>query len=170
MLYSPTLAYADRGNSRAVACLTQQITNIPPMQFPALHCHFENSIFLYDQALMIAEQAKLKILQQLALKPDSSQRELAQAVGISLGSVNFCLQALMEKGCIKMHNFRNKKKKLTYAYLLTPTGIKEKMLLTAHFLERKMQEYEALRSEIEALRLEVEMEASSSGAGSGARI
>jgi EPS-associated MarR family transcriptional regulator len=119
---------------------------------------------------MIAEQAKLKILQQLALKPDSSQRELAQAVGISLGSVNYCLKALVEKGCIKMHNFQNQKNKLTYAYLLTPTGIKEKMLLTAHFLERKMQEYEALRTEIEALRLEVETEATSSGSGAGAGL
>lgn len=105
---------------------------------------------------MLAEQAKLKILQQLAIKPDSSQRELAQALGISLGSVNYCLQALVEKGCIKMHNFQNKKHKLTYAYLLTPAGIKEKVLLTKHFLERKLREYDALRTEIEALQLELE--------------
>jgi len=112
---------------------------------------------------MPVEQAKLQILKQLMQKPDSSQRELAQALGISLGSVNFCLKALIEKGCIKMHNFQNKKNKLVYAYLLTPKGIKEKITLTAHFLERKMREYEALQAEIEALRLEVEAEAAKGG-------
>jgi EPS-associated MarR family transcriptional regulator len=121
---------------------------------------------------MLAEQAKLKILQQLAIKPDSSQRELAQALGISLGSVNYCLQALVEKGCIKMHNFHNKKNKnkLIYAYLLTPAGIKEKMLLTKHFLERKMCEYDALRTEIEALRTEVEAEAAGRDGIAGAGV
>ena len=119
---------------------------------------------------MIAEQAKLKILQQLVIKPDISQRELAKALGISLGSVNYCLQALVEKGCIKMHNFQNKKNKLTYAYLLTPAGIKEKMLLTKHFLERKMSEYDALCAEIEALRLEVEADASTVGGMAGAGV
>lgn len=111
---------------------------------------------------MPADQAKLKILQQLMLKPDSTQRELAQALGISLGSVNYCLQALAEKGCIKMHNFMNKKNKLVYAYLLTPSGIREKMQLTKYFLERKLAEYEALRTEIEALRVEVEADVADS--------
>ena len=117
---------------------------------------------------MPVEQAKLQILKQLLEKPNSSQRELAQALGISLGSVNFCLKALIEKGCIKMHNFQNKKNKLVYAYLLTPKGIKEKISLTAHFLERKMREYEALQAEIEALRLEVEADAAKSGDVQGA--
>jgi len=119
---------------------------------------------------MSAEQAKLKILQQLVIKPDSSQRELAQALGISLGSVNYCLQALVEKGCIKMHNFQNKKNKLMYAYLLTPAGIREKMLLTKHFLERKMHEYEALRTEIESLRTEIEAEVASHDGVAGAGV
>jgi len=105
---------------------------------------------------MPVEQAKLQILKQLAIKPDSSQRELAQALGISLGSVNFCLKALVEKGCIKIQNFSNSGNKLTYVYLLTRKGLKEKMQLTAHFLERKIQEYEALRAEIETLRQDVE--------------
>lgn len=116
---------------------------------------------------MPVEQAKLKILQQLSIKPDSSQRELAQALGISLGSVNYCLKALVEKGCIKMHNFQQQKNKAVYAYLLTPKGIKEKMLLTAHFLQRKMQEYEALRAEIEALRADMEIDAARHGDGAG---
>lgn len=119
---------------------------------------------------MPIEQAKLQILQQLASKPDSSQRELAQALGISLGSVNYCLQALIEKGCIKMHNFHNKKNKLTYAYLLTPKGLKEKMQLTQHFLARKLHEYEALRAEIEALRRDVEAEAASADGMAGAGV
>lgn len=105
---------------------------------------------------MVVEQAKLQILKQLAIKPESSQRELAQTLGISLGSVNFCLKALVEKGCIKIQNFNNSSNKLSYAYLLTPKGLKEKMQLTAHFLERKLHEYEALRAEIEALRQDVE--------------
>ena len=105
---------------------------------------------------MPAEQAQLQILKQLTIKPDSSQRELAQTLGISLGSVNYCLKALIEKGCIKMHNFKQQPNKAVYAYLLTPQGLKEKMSLTAHFLERKLHEYEALRAEIEALRRDVE--------------
>lgn len=116
---------------------------------------------------MLAEQAKLKILQQLVIRPASSQRELSQALGISLGSVNYCLQALVQKGCIKMHNFQNKKNKLVYAYLLTPAGIKEKMVLTKHFLERKMCEYDALRAEIEALRFELEANAVNIDAAAG---
>ncbi len=104
---------------------------------------------------MSIEQSQLKILQRMTIKPDSSQRELAQALGISLGSVNYSLQALIEKGCIKMHNFQQQQNKAVYAYLLTPKGIKEKMQLTAHFLERKMREYDALRMEIEVLRAEM---------------
>ena len=116
---------------------------------------------------MPVEQAKLQILKQLTLKPDSSQRELAKTLGISLGSVNYCLKALIEKGCIKMHNFQQQQNKAVYAYLLTPQGLKEKMQLTAHFLERKMHEYEALRAEIETLRQEVDAEAAHNGGGAG---
>jgi len=119
---------------------------------------------------MPVEQAKLQILKQLAIKPDSSQRELAQALGVSLGSVNFCLKALVEKGCIKIQNFSNSGNKLIYVYLLTPKGLKEKMQLTAYFLERKMQEYEALRAEIETLQQEVEAEASSNTGATGAVV
>lgn len=116
---------------------------------------------------MSIEQSQLKILQRLAIKPDSSQRELAQALGISLGSVNYSLQALIEKGCIKLHNFQQQKNKAVYAYLLTPKGIKEKMQLTAHFLERKMREYEALRMEIDALRAEMDADTVRHGVGIG---
>lgn len=81
-----------------------------------------------------------------------TQRELARALGISLGGLNYCLQALLEKGWVKIHNFQNNKRKWAYAYLLTPKGIAEKAALTGRFLKRKMLEYEALKAEIESIR------------------
>jgi EPS-associated MarR family transcriptional regulator len=75
---------------------------------------------------------------------------------VSLGKTNFCLQALMEKGWIKVQNFKNNKNKLAYTYLLTPSGIEEKAKLTVQYLRIKMQEYELLRREIHELSKEVE--------------
>ena len=96
----------------------------------------------------------LQVLRLLQANPHMSQRELAQALGVSLGKTNFCVQALLAKGWLKMQSFSGNQRKLAYAYLLTPTGISEKALLTARFLTRKMQEYEALRLEIDALQQE----------------
>ena len=84
-----------------------------------------------------------------------SQRSLAREFNISLGSINFCFRALMEKGWVKMHNFSQSKHKLGYVYLLTPSGIAEKSRLTASFLKRKVAEYEALREEIDRLKSEL---------------
>jgi len=84
-----------------------------------------------------------------------TQRELARAMGISLGGANYCLQALIEKGWLKMQNFSKSADKMSYAYLLTPVGMVEKAALTARFLQRKMQEYEDLKLEIEALKRDV---------------
>ena len=84
-----------------------------------------------------------------------SQRGLARELGMSLGKVNYCLNALVDKGLVKVSNFRNNDNKLSYAYLLTPRGIKSKAVVTAHFLQRKMAEYEALKKEIAALKREV---------------
>ena len=95
----------------------------------------------------------LKVLQE---NPGVSQRSLAREVGINVSSINFCLKALVEKGWIKMGNFSKNPDKLNYAYLLTPTGVAEKALLTRRFLQHKMVEYEKLREEIEALQLEAE--------------
>lgn len=95
-------------------------------------------------------------MRRLHQTPEISQRILARELGISLGSINFCLQALVEKGWIKMQNFSQSKNKLHYAYLLTPAGVAEKSKLTAEFLKRKVAEYETLQAEIEALRAEVE--------------
>lgn len=95
----------------------------------------------------------LKLLQE---KPGITQRALAKEVGMSLSGINYCISALVEKGWIKMGNFSRNPDKLSYAYLLTPTGATEKAALTKRFLQRKMAEYEKLREEIEALQLEAE--------------
>ena len=95
----------------------------------------------------------MRILQE---NPDLTQRELAEKLSISVGGLNYCLKALMEKGLVKMKNFANSKNKFGYVYVLTPTGMAEKAAITHRFLQRKMDEYEALKAEIEALRLEVE--------------
>jgi EPS-associated MarR family transcriptional regulator len=95
----------------------------------------------------------LKVLQE---NPGVTQRTLAKEVGINVSTINFCLKALVEKGWIKMGNFSKNPDKLSYAYLLTPTGVAEKAALTKRFLQRKMTEYEKLRGEIEALQLEAE--------------
>lgn len=96
------------------------------------------------------------LLKTLEDNPSLSQRDLAKRLGISLGKVNFCLNALVEKGCLKVNNFRNSENKLAYAYVLTPSGIEERARMTVHFLRRKVQEYEQLRSEIEELKREAE--------------
>lgn len=95
------------------------------------------------------------MLRRLNETPDVSQRALAQELGISLGSINFCFQALVDKGWVKMQNFSQSRHKMGYVYLLTPAGIAEKSVLTTWFLKRKLGEYEALREEIEQLKAEM---------------
>jgi EPS-associated MarR family transcriptional regulator len=90
--------------------------------------------------------------------PDLSQRELALRLGVSVGGLNYCLKALIEKGWVKVNNFRQSKQKFGYAYILTPQGLIEKARLTGSFLSRKMQEFDALRAEIETFRIEVDHE------------
>ena len=93
----------------------------------------------------------MRILQE---NPDLTQRELAEKPVISVGGLNYCLKALMDKGMVKMKNFANSKNKFGYAYVLTPMGMAEKAAITHRFLQRKMAEYEALHAEIEALKRE----------------
>ena len=93
----------------------------------------------------------LRLLQD---NPGMTQRTIAKEVGINVSSINFCLKALVEKGWIKMGNFSKNPDKLSYAYLLTPTGVAEKAALTSRFLKRKTREYELLKAELEALRRE----------------
>jgi EPS-associated MarR family transcriptional regulator len=103
----------------------------------------------------IDEDAHFRIMRLLETHPEMSQREMARALGISLGGVNYCLGALVEKGLVKIENFRAAEHKLRYAYVLTPQGFAEKARLTRGFLRRKMREYEALRAEIESIEAEL---------------
>ena len=96
-----------------------------------------------------------RVLHSLDEEPELTQRELAQKLGISLGSVNYCLKALIEIGHIKAGNFSKNPNKSVYLYLLTPKGITEKASLTADFLNRKMVEYHALKKEIDAIKSKV---------------
>lgn len=105
---------------------------------------------------MFDDNTSYGLLKTLEDNPSLSQRDLAKRLGISLGKVNFCLNALVEKGCLKVNNFRNSDNKLAYAYLLTPRGVDEKARITVRFLKCKMQEYERLRVEIEELKREAE--------------
>lgn len=109
------------------------------------------------------EDTHFRVLRLLEDNPNLTQRELADATGISLGAVNYCLKALLDKGQIKTSNFRNSERKLAYAYLLTPSGLARKAELTVRFLNRKMAEYERLRAEIERLRQEVQPDSEASG-------
>ena len=103
----------------------------------------------------MSEERQLDALRLLETNPEMTQRELAEALGVSLGAANYCLKALVEKGWLKLENFQNNPKKLGYLYLLTPMGIAAKTALTARFLKRKLAEYEALEAEIEQLKSEV---------------
>jgi EPS-associated MarR family transcriptional regulator len=105
----------------------------------------------------IQEGTHLRIMRILQENPDLTQRELAEKLGMSVGGLNYCLNALIDKGLVKMQNFSRSKNKFGYVYLLTPKGISEKITLTSKFLERKQVEYEALKAEIETLKAESEI-------------
>jgi len=107
---------------------------------------------------MFDDTTSYGLLKTLEDNPNLSQRDLAKHLGISLGKVNFCLNALIEKGCLKVNNFRNSDNKLAYAYLLTPRGVEQKTRMTVEFLQIKVQEYERLRKEIEELQREAAQE------------
>ena len=98
----------------------------------------------------------LDLLRKLEANPHYTQRELSQKMGVSLGKVNYCMKKLTEKGWVKLTNFTDNPNKMGYAYLLTPSGIEEKSRLTFSFLKRKIVEYEILKKEINALKLESE--------------
>src|SRR5450759_848365 len=101
---------------------------------------------------VLTDPQRLDLLKLLQAQPQMSQRDLAQALGVSLGKANYCMKALMEKGLVKLENFRKNPDKRQYAYLLTPAGVEEKTRITLSFLRRKVAEYEALEKEIEQLR------------------
>ena len=88
------------------------------------------------------------VLRKIQKKPESTQRELAEELGFSLGKLNYCLKALHAKGLIKMQNFKKNPKKINYIYVLTPKGMAEKTKLTINFMKRKMNEYDELKKEL----------------------
>ena len=104
---------------------------------------------------MLTDEYRYKILKLLEMNPEISQRELAQILGISLGKANYCLNALIDVGLLKVGNFRTSKNKLAYMYILTPSGIEEKAKITLRFLAYKLKEYELLKKEITSLKGEV---------------
>ncbi len=104
---------------------------------------------------MLTDEHRYQILKLLEARPDLNQRAVAAELGISLGKVNYCLRALIDKGLLKANNFRNNQNKRAYAYFLTPKGLEEKARITVQFLRLKVAEYEALDQEIERLRAEV---------------
>ena len=89
-----------------------------------------------------------QLLRKIQKKPESSQRELAEELGFSLGKLNYCLKALQQKGLIKINNFKKNKNKINYLYVLTPRGIDHRIKLTIKFMKRKMQEYDELKKEV----------------------
>ncbi len=89
-----------------------------------------------------------KVLRKIQKKPNSTQRELAEELGFSLGKLNYCLKALQDKGLVKIENFKKNPNKLNYLYVLTPAGIAEKTKLTINFMKRKMKEYDELKKEL----------------------
>lgn len=101
------------------------------------------------------EAARLAVLRVLAANPEISQRDLARHLGVSLGKTHYVLHALLDKGQLKIRNFRNSAQKLAYAYLLTPRGVAEKVRLTKRFLERKESEFQTLQQTIDTLRSEL---------------
>ncbi|HVY06744.1 MAG TPA: MarR family EPS-associated transcriptional regulator [Burkholderiales bacterium] len=103
---------------------------------------------------MLTDEYRYRILKIIEDNPAASQREIARKLGISLGRVNYCLQALIERGLIKVNNFRENESKRAYLYLLTPSGIREKSRVTLRFLKVKLDEYELLKREVAQLQRE----------------
>ena len=101
---------------------------------------------------------QLKILKELSRDKTLSQRDLSKKLGLSLGKVNYVLNALIDKGLVKVESFKNSKKKLAYMYILTPKGVAEKMELTYLFLKKRTHEYNTIKIEIEELKKDLEKE------------
>ena len=103
----------------------------------------------------VTDEIRYRLLSYLSNHPEASQREIAGALGVSVGKVNYCVRALIDKGLLKVRNFKNSKHKAAYAYLLTPQGIEEKINVTYAFLKRKVAEYDRIAEEIERLTSEL---------------
>jgi len=115
------------------------------------HC---NRIRVLGNDEKMNEETAFKLFKLLETDPNISQRELAKKLGISLGKTNYCLKGLMEEGWLKACNFKNSNNKIAYAYVLTPSGLREKARITVRYLKNKVHDYETLKNEIEKLRQE----------------
>ena len=104
---------------------------------------------------MFKKQNEFQILKSLERDSRPTQRQLSNDLSVSLGKINYCLKSLIEKGFIKVNNFRNSNNKVQYSYVLTQKGIEEKVKLTLNFIRIKTQEYDTLKQEIESLKQEV---------------
>ena len=111
----------------------------------------------------LQEDTHFRVLRLLQNNPEMSQRALAEAVGVSVGGMHYVLNALIEKGFVKLGNFTAAQDKRRYAYILTPNGMARKAALTRAFLSRKMEEYDALREEIAALKTDLHDEIAGAG-------
>ena len=114
---------------------------------------------------MLTDEIRYRILRELERDPQLSQRDLAESLGVSVGKTNYCLRALVDRGLVKVENFRRSGNKLAYAYQLTPRGIADKARVTKRFVNIKLREDESLQSEIEELRKEVADPESSGAVG-----
>lgn len=114
---------------------------------------------------MLTDETRYRILKLLEADPHASQRRISDELGISLGRVNYCINALITKGLVKANNFRNSENKRAYLYLLTPRGIEERARVTARFLRVKLDEYEILKRELEELQREAATPGPSAPAG-----
>ncbi|ODS23503.1 MarR family EPS-associated transcriptional regulator [Candidatus Endobugula sertula] len=104
--------------------------------------------------MTLDEETCYRLLKLVETKSDMSQRDFSRAMGVSLGKVNYCLNALLKQGWLKVRNFKNSKNKLAYAYLLTPKGIEQKACVTKRFLAKKYKEHKQIEDEIAALKIE----------------
>lgn len=133
------------------------LTLTPPFLAPIVASPLQCcSIVERRSKTMLDDEIRYQILKAIEDNPTMSQRELASLLGVSLGKANYCLKALIKQGLIKAENFTSNPDKRVYAYLLTPTGVKEKAKVTVRFLQRKMNEYEQIKKEIARLKNEVE--------------
>ena len=113
----------------------------------------------------LQEDKYFRVLRILQSHPGITQRELANRLGLSVGGLNYCLKALIEKGWVKLQNFNQSKNKLGYVYLLTPAGIAQKALLASSFLKRKLREHDSLKAELDAVAKEILLDISSEEEG-----
>ena len=122
-----------------------------------MNCIINKAVYNYyvqQNGRVSKKQNKFQILKSLERDSRPTQRQLSNDLGVSLGKINYCLKSLIEKGFIKVNNFRNSNNKIQYSYLLTPKGIEEKAKLTLDFIRIKTQEYDTLKQEIESLKQE----------------